>query len=141
MFGRERWGLTNEEIALADAIVTFPVNPGFASLNIAQSVLLMSYEWLVAGLGEALTTRAPIVPIDTTPASKVHLMGLMQHLETALEPTGYFRTPDMKPTMMQNLRALLHRAELTRDEIDVLHGVVAALEGRHTKRDEETDDV
>jgi len=137
LFGRERWGLTNEEVALADAIVTFPVNPKFASLNIAQAVLLMSYEWMSSGLTGALPTRSGITQPELTPASKAHLIGLMDHLETALEPTGYFRTDDMKPTMVQNLRAILQRAGLTRDEIDVLHGVVAALAGRHTKRDEE----
>ena len=57
LFGRERWGLTNEEVALADAIVTFPVNPKFASLNIAQAVLLIAYEWMAAGLDGALSTR------------------------------------------------------------------------------------
>ena len=139
-FGRERWGLTNEEVALADAIVTFPVNPKFASLNIAQAVLLMSYEWMAAGLAGALTTRGAVPAIDLTPASKAHLIGLMEHLEGALAPTGYFRTDDMKPTMVQNLRAILQRAGLTRDEIDVLHGVVAALEGRHEKRDRDAGD-
>lgn len=134
LFGRERWGLTNEEIALADAIVTFPVNPAFASLNIAQAVLLMSYEWMSAGLDGALPGRAPIPDIDLTPASKQHLLGLMAHLESALEPTGYFRTPDKKPTMVQNLRAILQRAGFTTAEIHVLRGVVAALERRHEKR-------
>ncbi len=134
LFGRERWGLTNEEIALADQIVTFPVNPAFASLNIAQAVLLLSYEWLAAGLDGALPTRGVVPEIDVTPASKAHLLGLMRHLEEALEPTGYFRTEDMKPTMVQNLRAILQRAGLTKDEIDVLHGVVSALERRHEKR-------
>lgn len=133
LFGRERWGLTNEEIALADAIVTFPVNPGFASLNLAQAVLLMSYEWMLAGLSGALPTREPLPELDLTPASKVELTGLMEHLESALDPTGYFRTPDMKPTMVQKLRAILQRAGLTKREIDVLRGVVAALERRHEK--------
>lgn len=134
LFGRERWGLTNDEVALADSIVTFPVNPAFASLNIAQAVLLLSYEWLSAGLGGALPTREAIPDIDLAPAPKQHLFGLMRHLEEALEPTGYFRTADMKPTMVHNLRAVLQRSGLTRDEIDVLHGVVAALERRHEKR-------
>jgi tRNA/rRNA methyltransferase len=128
LFGREKWGLTNEEVALADAIVTFPVNPKFASLNIAQAVLLVSYEWLAAGLDGTFPTRGGVPDIETTPASKAHLLGLMTHIETALEPTGYFRTDDMKPTMVQNLRAILQRAGLTRDEIDVLHGVIGAFE-------------
>jgi len=130
LFGRERWGLTNEEIGLADAIVTFPVNPKFASLNIAQAVLLISYEWLSAGLDGTLPTRDALPEIELRPAQKEHLLGLMRHLEEALEPTGYFRTADMKPTMVENLRAILQRAGLTRDEIDVLHGVVGALERR-----------
>lgn len=137
LFGRERWGLTNEEIALADAIVTFPVNPKFASLNLAQAVLLVSYEWMTARLDGALPTRDAIPEIDLTPAPKEHLVGLMKHLETALDPTGYFRTPDMRPTMVQNLRAILQRAGFTKDEIDVLHGVIAALERRHEKREHE----
>lgn len=140
LFGRERWGLTNEEVALADAIVTFPVNPAFASLNIAQAVLLLSYEWMAAGLDGALPTREALPEIDMTPAPKKHLFGLMRHLEEALEPTGYFRTADMKPTMVQNLRAILQRPGLTRDEIDVLHGVVTALERFHGKRGAEASD-
>ena len=141
LFGRERWGLTNHEIGLADTIVTFPVNPAFASLNIAQAVLLMSYEWMSAGLEGALPARSEIPEIDLTPASKRHLLGLMQHLEHALEPTGYFRSSDMKPTMVQNLRAILQRAGLTAGEVHVLRGVVAAFERRHEKRRDETWDV
>jgi tRNA/rRNA methyltransferase len=135
LFGRERWGLTNEEVALADAIVTFPVNPKFASLNIAQAVLLVAYEWMASGLAGALPARDAIPAIDTTPAPKEHLLGLMRHLEAALDPTGYFRTSDMKPTMVQNLRAILQRAGFTRDEIDVLHGIIVAFERRHAKHD------
>lgn len=133
LFGRERWGLTNEEVALADAIVTFPVNPEFASLNIAQAVLLISYEWMSAGLSGALPARSAVPEIDLTPAPKAQLIGLMEHLENALEPTGYFRTPDKKPSMVQNLRAILQRASLTVLEIHVLRGVIAALERRHER--------
>jgi tRNA/rRNA methyltransferase len=128
LFGRERWGLTNEEVALADEILTFPVNPRFASLNLAQSVLLVAYEWMAAGLNGELPGRVPLPALDFAPASKAHLLGLMTHLETALEPTGYFRTADMKPSMVQNLRAILQRAAFTHDEIDVLHGVIGAFE-------------
>jgi len=128
MFGRERWGLTNEEVALSDAILTFPVNPAFASLNIAQAVLLVSYEWMSSGLDGALPTRNAMPEADTRPAEKQHLLGLMRHLEAALEPNGYFRTDEMRPTMVQNLRAVLQRAAFTRDEIDLLHGVVGSFE-------------
>ena len=139
LFGRERWGLTNEEVALADAIVTFPVNPAFASLNVAQAVLLLAYEWLTSGLREgALPTREALPELDLTPAPKAHLFSLMRHLEEALAPTGYFRTEDMKPTLVQNLRAVLQRAGFTRDEVDVLHGVITALERRYGKGDDRT---
>jgi tRNA/rRNA methyltransferase len=133
LFGRERWGLTNEEIGLSDAIVTFPVNPKFASLNIAQAVLLVSYEWLAAGLQGALPTRDGIPASNLAPAPKAHLLGLMRHLEEALAPTGYFRTAEMKPRMVENLRAILQRAGFTQDEIDVLHGVISALERKRGK--------
>ena len=113
--------------------MTFPVNPKFASLNIAQAVLLLSYEWMIAGLDGALPTREKFPEPDLTPATKAHLISLMRHLETALGPTGYFRTEDMTPTMLQNLRAILQRAEFTADEIDVLHGVVTALERQREK--------
>jgi tRNA/rRNA methyltransferase len=140
LFGRERWGLKNEEIALADAIVTFPVNPKFASLNIAHAVLLMSYEWMAAGLDGDLPARGAVPAIDLTPAPKQHLVGLFEHLERALQPTGYFRTPEMKPTMLQNLRAILQRPGLTIAEIDVLHGVIVALERRQQRERGESAD-
>ncbi|SEQ08155.1 tRNA/rRNA methyltransferase [Faunimonas pinastri] len=134
LFGRERWGLTNEEVALADEIVTFPVNPAFASLNIAQAVLLMSYEWMNSGLAEGeLPTRVAVQPLDTEPAAKENILGLMQHLETALDPTGYFRTEQKKPAMVQNLRALIQRAGFSEAEVKLLRGVVAALELRHQR--------
>jgi len=134
LFGRERWGLTNEEIGYADAIVTFPVNPRFASLNIAQSALLMSYEWLQAGLSEGeLPTRFAIPVADTTPAPKAELVGLMEHLEEALEPTGYFRTPEKKPVLIRNLRAILQRPGFTTMEVRALRGVVAAFQGRASR--------
>jgi tRNA/rRNA methyltransferase len=128
LFGRERWGLTNEEVALADAIVTYPVNPKFASLNIAQAVLLLAYEWMTSGLDGTLPTREALPALDFTPAPKEHLLGLMRHMETALGATSYFRTDDMKPTMVQNLRAILQRAGFSKDEIDALHGVIGAFE-------------
>ena len=131
LFGRERWGLTNEEIALADAIVTFPVEPQFASLNIAQAVLLMSYEWMVSGLDGHIPARAPVPAFDASPAPKEALIGLMEHLESALDRSGYFRTAEKRPAMVQNLRALLHRAGFTLPEITVLRGVVASLQRRH----------
>jgi tRNA/rRNA methyltransferase len=113
--------------------VTFPVNPAFASLNLAQAVLLVSYEWMAAKLAGVPSARGEVPEFDTGPAPKAHLLSLMQHLERALEPTGYFRTPDMRPTMVQNLRAVLQRSGFTSDEVDLLHGVIGAFERQREK--------
>ncbi len=134
LFGRERWGLTNEEVALADAIVTFPVNPDFASLNIAQAVLLMSYEWMACGLNGALPTRSGSPRRDDPPASKADLIGLMDHLESALEDAGYFKPDHKRIALKHNLRAILQRAGFCEPEVRVLRGVVAALERRHERK-------
>ncbi|MEQ1944237.1 RNA methyltransferase [Mesorhizobium sp. VNQ89] len=126
MFGRERFGLYNEEVALADEIVTFPVNPEYASLNIAQAALLMSYEWMKSGL-EKETDTAFSGP-DAQPAEKHQLQGLLDHLEAALEARGYFRPAPKKPKMVDNLRAVLTRPGFTEPEIKVLRGIVSSLD-------------
>ncbi len=128
LFGRERAGLTNEEVALADEIVTFPVNPAFASLNIAQAVLLISYEWLCA--------KEQALPFDvpkTISATKDDLLGLFNHLESALDKERYFRPEAKRPTMVENLRNIFQKAHLSQQEIHALRGMVAALEGRKTR--------
>ena len=126
LFGRERIGLENEEVGLADEIVTFPVNPAFASLNIAQAVLLMSYEWMKSGL-DSETATAFSGP-KTVPAPKEQLLGLFRHLEEALDMRGYFRPQAKTPKMVDNLRAVLTRPGFTEAEIKVLRGVVASLD-------------
>ena len=132
LFGRERWGLESVEVALADEIVTFPVNPAFASLNIAQAVLLMSYEWMSvasADQGKAL----PISEPPSLPAGKADLFGLFEHLEDALSKENYFRPPHKRATMVENLRNIFQKAKLSKQEIHALRGVVATLEGRKTR--------
>jgi tRNA/rRNA methyltransferase len=126
LFGREKFGLFNEEVALADAIVTFPVDPDFSSLNIAQAVLLMSYEWMKTGLGEETETnfRGP----EMLPARKEALQSLIGWLEEALEDRGYFRPADKKIKMLDNLAAVLTRPGFTQAEISVLRGVLASLD-------------
>jgi len=126
LFGRERVGLTNEEVSLADEIVTFPVNPRFASLNIAQAVLLMSYEWLKSGLEQETDTRfrAP----EMAPAPKAELQGLLDHLESALESRGYFRPPERREIMSYHLKAALTRPGFSSAEIKLLRGVLASLD-------------
>lgn len=126
LFGRERWGLSNEEVGLADEIVTYPVNPAFASLNIAQAVLLMAYEWMKTGQDSASETA--FSPPDMQPATKADLQGLFDHLEEALDARGYFRPTDKKPKMVDNLRAVLSRPGFFLPEIHVLRGVIRSLD-------------
>ncbi len=126
LFGRERFGLFNEEVGLADEIVTFPVDPDYASLNIAQAVLLMAYEWRKAGLSAESDTA--FAGLEMPPATKAELHGLFEHLEAALDARGYFRPEGKKPKMVDNLRAVLTRAGFAEPELRVLRGVVASLD-------------
>ncbi len=126
LFGRERTGLTNEEIALADEIVTFPVNPAFASLNLAQAVLLMSYEWMKTGMESLEETAFQALPQQ--PATKDDLQGLFDHVEDALEARGYFRPIAKKPKLVDNLRAVLTRPAFTASEIRLVRGVISCLD-------------
>lgn len=126
LFGRERWGLSNEEVALADEIVTFPVNPAFASLNIAQAVLLMSYEWLKSGMEDL--SRTPFQAVEQRPSTKEELFGFFEQVEDALDARGYFHPAAKKPKMVDNLRAVLSRRAFTSQEIGVLRGVIASLD-------------
>ncbi len=126
LFGRERFGLDNLEVSRADEIATFPVDPGFASLNIAQAVLLMAYEWMKSGL--AAETDTAFAGPQLEPASKAELTGLLDHLEAALAARGYFRPAGKKPKMVDNLRAVLTRAGFGASEIKLLRGVIASLD-------------
>ena len=108
--------------------MTFPVNPAFASVNIAQSVLLMSYEWM-ASADHELPVKTP----GSEPAEKDDLFGLFDHLETALDKENYFRPPHKRATMVENLRNIFQKAALSKQEIHALRGVVATLEGRKTR--------
>jgi tRNA/rRNA methyltransferase len=130
LFGRERWGLYNDEIAVADAIVTFPVEPAFASLNIAQAVLLMSYDWRRHAEGGALPFTEPP---ESPPATKDQLIGLFEHLEAVLDTTGFFTSPDKRPSMVNNLRTALTRARLTAQEVRTFRGVVSSIDRKHER--------
>ncbi len=125
LFGRERFGLDNEEVALADEIVTFPVNPAFASLNIAQAVLLMSYEWMKSG---AETEQVPFSGPVIEQAPKAIFAGFFDHLESALDARGYFRPAAKKPRMVDALRAVLTRPGFSVAEIKALRGVLNSLD-------------
>jgi tRNA/rRNA methyltransferase len=141
-FGRERFGLRNEEVALADVIVMAPVDPSFASLNIAQAVLLLGYEWYKRG-ATTLGQETPEVPAycgphlptaGSRPARKDELEGFFGHLETELLDCGFLRPPDKVPSMMRNIRSMFLRAGLTEQEVRTLRGIVSGLTYAHTRR-------
>ncbi len=133
LFGPERTGLENDDVALADAIMMVPVNPAFASLNLAQCVLLMSYEWHKA----ADTTEAERIEYQQTrPAKKEELLGFFEHLEGELDRFGFLKPPEKRPSMVRNLRNMFQRASLTEQEVRTLRGVVASLTRRYPKGEE-----
>jgi len=124
LFGKERTGLEKDDVALADAVVTVPLNPEFTSLNLAQAVLLIGYEWYQAG------DNTPPRVLEThgaEPATKEELYGFFAHFEKALDDCGFLRNEEARPNMIRNLRNLWGRAELTEQEIRTLHGVVKEL--------------
>ncbi len=131
LFGREKWGLYNEEVALADAIVTFPVETAFASLNIAQAVLLMAYEWRQqADKGEVLPFTGGLDPV----APREELLGLFGHIEETLDRTGFFKTDAKRPGMVDNIRAIFSRAGLSEQEIRTLRGVISSIDRAHLRQ-------
>jgi len=128
LFGRERYGLENDEVALADRIITFPVNPAFASLNLAQAVALVAYEWFKLASGGVLPFA---MPQKSEPAPKQQIQAFFANLERQLDLIEYFRPLDKRATMLVNLRNIFARMQPTQQDIQTLHGIVVALtEGR-----------
>jgi tRNA/rRNA methyltransferase len=132
LFGGEAKGLKNDDIALADAILEIPLNPAFSSLNLAQAVLIVGYEWSRPRLeGEPAYLAMP----GTRPATKDELIGLFEHLERELDAGGFLHVREKRPTMVRNLRNLLQRARLTEQEVRTLRGVIASLTRAFEKQD------
>src|SRR5262245_45031888 len=124
LFGRERYGLENTEVALADRIVTLPVNPAFASLNLAQAVLVIAYEWFRLSSGAKLPFA---MPQKSEPAPRAQLAAFFAMLERELDAVEFLRPPEKRETMLINLRNIFHRMEPTRQDIQTLHGAIAAI--------------
>lgn len=123
LFGRERTGLDNDEVALADAIITFPVDPANASLNLAQAVLLVGYEWFKQAHGQlpfSLEERSP-------PAKRAALVSFFNWLEDELDACGFFPAQEKKPAMIRNLRDILLRLSMTEQDVKTLRGATGAL--------------
>ena len=124
LFGPERSGLTNDDVALADTIITAALNPAFSSLNLAQAVLLVAWEW------SQVPAPEPPMAAQEPPADKADLLRLFQHLEDELDTAHFFKVAEKRPTMVRAIRAVLHRAAPTAQEVRTLHGIVTALSGR-----------
>jgi tRNA/rRNA methyltransferase len=124
VFGRERNGLENHEVGLADRIVTLPVNPAFASLNLAQAVVIIGYEWFKrAGSGELPFA----MPEKSPPAAKQQLGAFFSYLERELEKVEFFRPDEKRGTMSVNLRNIFQRMMPSQQDIRTLHGVITAI--------------
>lgn len=126
LFGAERTGLTNDEITQAHHIISIPVNPEFWSLNLAQSVLLLSHEIHKA---QDKTIAIEIPHGDSAPASHEELNAMLSRLENELEDKSFFRSQDLKPTMIRNIRNIFTRSDLTEQEVRTFQGIISALIG------------
>jgi len=122
LFGPERTGLENDDVARAQAVVTVPVNPEFPSLNLAQCVLLMGYEW-----SRGLADAAP--PPETAPdhATVIEVERLADHWEERLETSGFFFPPEKAPHMKRQFRNFWSRMPVSRSDVQLLHGALRQL--------------
>ncbi len=135
MFGPERNGLDNDAIALADAILTAPVSPEFASLSLPQAVLLFSYEWLKSqkpeALGRVTTFDDPategLAGSEMRGATRAELFGLFEHLETELDRAGFLKPAEKRPSMVRSIRNMFHRMGATDQDVRTWRGIVSAL--------------
>lgn len=126
LFGSERTGLNNDDIALADIIVEIPLNSVYTSLNLAQAVLILGYEWFQTECGVITMPELPKNG-NRRPATRAELLGFFHHLEVELVASGFLRVEEKKPAMVRNIRTLFERANLTAQEVRTLHGIIKEL--------------
>ncbi len=124
MFGPEKAGLKNSDIVLADKILTYPINPAFQSLNLAQAVAVFAFIW-----GESAGAGMPELFLQekNTPASRADLIRMFEHLEEELTKAGFFHPPEKQKLMRDNIRAPFVRAKMTEQEVRTMRGVIKAL--------------
>ncbi len=131
VFGPERTGLTNDELLLADALVSYPVNPEFASLNIAQAVLLFGYAWFRQTTGDA---PVPIAAQTGEAATKADLGGLVDHLVRELDAVGFFRAEERRASLIRTITVMLERRQWTVAELHLMRGIIKELAGGRKAR-------
>src|SRR5262245_19182776 len=124
LFGPERAGLDNDDMAQADALVRYPLNPAFMSLNLAQAVMVLAYEWWTAG---EMTAQRMLMTNETSVATKRELENFLSHLVDQLDACGFLRNLPKRPGMVRNIRHFFQRGEVTEQELRTLHGIVTEL--------------
>ncbi|MGD0431472.1 MAG: TrmH family RNA methyltransferase, partial [Acetobacteraceae bacterium] len=124
LFGPERAGLDNDDMAHADALVRIPLNPGFMSLNLAQAVMIMAYEWWTF---QDATPPHEFMTNETQVANKARLEEFLTHLTAELDACGFLRNLPKRRGMVRNIRHFFQRGEATEQELRTLHGIVTEL--------------
>jgi len=127
LFGPERSGLVNDDLTLAEKLITVPLNPSFSSLNLGQAVLLIGYEWFQTG---EIPPDRVLHTGQTRPATKAELLNFFEHVEGELDRTGFFTTPEKRPSMVRTIRNAFERMQMTEQEVRTFHGILASLTGR-----------
>lgn len=135
LFGPERTGLNNEDLSRADGIIEIPMNPEYTSLNLAQTVLIVAYEWVKhqeKRIAEELRKG------DMTFATKQEMVELFDHLENELDRSGFLRVPHKRAGMIRNIRNMFLRASYTSQEVRTLRGIIASLVNPYNKNRDQT---
>lgn len=137
LFGPERVGLHNDDLALADTLVNVPTNPAFSSINLAQTVLLLGYEWHLTGdidMPEEIVRKG----YGGKPASRGDIIAFFEHLEDELDKSGFLRVAEKRPRMVRNIRNIFNRIRMTDQEVRTLRGVIVALAEKKWRKPDES---
>lgn len=131
LFGAEKSGLHNDDIALAGKIIEAPLNPAFASLNLSQAVLIVAWEWSQQGR----EVTGPELPMGHTfPAGKEELVAMFEALEDELDARGFLKPVEKRPNMVRNIRNLFQRMAMTDQEVRTMRGIISSLT-QHPRKD------
>ena len=131
LFGPERKGLDNDDVAAADTVIQAPLNPAHSSMNLGHAVMVMSYEWFQAADD---TPGRYLSEGRTGAATKEELLIFFERLEAELDDCGFFHVAEKRPIMVRNIRNIFQRADLTEQEVRTLHGIVSGLIRRHERK-------
>lgn len=129
LFGPERTGLHNDDIALCDALIRVPTNPAYGSINLAQAVLLIGYEWFQIGVDDRGEVEAVVSAREAgeRAAKKESVTRLFDHMQDVLEKSGFLHPPEKTPEMMRNLQNMFHRMGMTEQDVSTFRGIIRNL--------------